>query len=59
MTCYEHPLCEDTPDSKDHGANMVPIWGRQDPCGPHVGPMNFAPYRFLHELSYLGQAEDG
>ena len=23
-------------------ANMGPIWGRQDPGGPHVGPMNFA-----------------
>ena len=21
---------------------MEPIWGRQDPGGPHVGPMNFA-----------------
>ena len=33
-----------TPDSKVqvHGANMGPIWGRQDPGGPHVGPMNFA-----------------
>ena len=31
-----------TPDSKDHGANMGSIWGRQDPGGPHVGPMNFA-----------------
>ena len=31
-----------SPDSKVHGANMVPIWGRQDPDGPHVGPMNFA-----------------
>ena len=30
------------PDSKGHGANMRPIWGRQDPGGPHVGPMNFA-----------------
>ena len=28
------------PDSKVHGANMGPIWGRQDPGGPHVGPMN-------------------
>ena len=27
------------PDSKDHGANMGPIWDRQDPGGPHVGPM--------------------
>ena len=30
------------PDSKVHGANMGPIWGQQDPGGPHVGPMNFA-----------------
>ena len=29
------------PDSKVHGANMGPIWGWQDPDGPHVGPMNF------------------
>ena len=29
------------PDSKVHGANMGPIWGRQDPGGPHVGPINF------------------
>ena len=30
------------PDSKVHGANMGPIWGRKDPGGPHVGPMKFA-----------------
>ena len=30
------------PDSKIYGANMGPIWGRQDPGGPHVGLMNFA-----------------
>ena len=30
------------PNSKVHGANMGPIWGWQDPGGPHVGPMNFA-----------------
>ena len=29
------------PDSKVHGADMGTIWGRQDPDGPHVGPMNF------------------
>ena len=29
------------PDSKVRGANKGPIWGRQDPGGPHVGPMNF------------------
>ena len=33
---------ESTRVSKVHGANMGPIWGRQDPGGPHVGPMNFA-----------------
>ena len=30
------------PDSKVHGINMGPIWGRQDPGGPHVGPMDLA-----------------
>ena len=30
------------PDSKVHGANIGPIWSRQDSGGPHVGPMNFA-----------------
>ena len=40
-----------SPDSKVHGASMGPIWGQQDPDGPHVGPMNFALwviYRYLH-----------
>ena len=30
------------PDGKIHGANMGPIWDRQGPGGPHVGPMTFA-----------------
>ena len=30
------------PNTKVHGANMGPSWGRQDPGGPHVGHMNFA-----------------
>ena len=30
------------PDSMVQGANIGLIWGRQDPGGPHVGPMNFA-----------------
>ena len=30
------------PNSKVHGANMGPIWGRQDPGGPHVDPTSFA-----------------
>ena len=35
-------LIVSVPDSKVQGANMGPIWGRQDPGGSHVGPMNFA-----------------
>ena len=31
-----------SPDSNVHGANMGPIWGRQDRGGPHIGPMIFA-----------------
>ena len=30
------------PDSKVHGANMGPTWGRKAPGGPYVGDMNFA-----------------
>ena len=33
---------ENYPDSKVHGANMEPIWDRQGPGGPHVGPMNLS-----------------
>ena len=35
-------ICITLPDSKAHGANMGPIWDRQDPGGPHAGPMNYA-----------------
>ena len=31
-----------SPDGKVHGANMEPIWGRQDPGEPYVGPKNLA-----------------
>ena len=31
------------------GANMGTIWGRQDPGGPHVGPMNFAIWAALRK----------
>ena len=40
------------PDSKVHGANMGPIWGRQGPGGPHVGPMNFAIWDTLPRMTY-------
>ena len=39
-------------DRKIHGANMGPIWGRQDPGGPHVGPMSFAFWE-LYIYTYL------
>ena len=35
----EYFLLEISPDNKVHGANMGPIWVRQDPGGPHVGSM--------------------
>ena len=41
MKCFSF-LQKTISDSKVHGANMGPTWGRQDPGGPHVGPMNFA-----------------
>ena len=40
------------PDSKVHGANMGSIWGRQDPGGSHVGPMNFAIWACMHVYVY-------
>ena len=33
-------LKQPTSDSKVHGANMGPTWGRQDPGWPHDGPIN-------------------
>ena len=55
-------LNSNNPDSKIHVTSMGPIWGQQDPDGPHVGPMNFAiwegiPYftLFGHLLVFLGQ----
>ena len=39
---HQNSLFSNIPDSKVHGANMGPIWGRQDPGGPHVDPINFA-----------------
>ena len=49
------------PDSKYHGANMGPIWGRQDPCGPHVGSTKFAICGFLFsftEIQHTGFPSD-
>ena len=38
------------PDSKVHGTNMGPIWGRQDPGGPHVGPMKLAIWDLINAV---------
>ena len=40
------------PDSKVHGVNMGPIWGRQDPGGPHVGPMSLAIWANIDNQSF-------
>ena len=38
----KHHEARNVPDSKVHMANMGPTWGRQDPGGFHVGPINLA-----------------
>ena len=45
-------MWEFIPDSKVHGANMGPIWGRQDPGGSHVGPINFAIWDDIIEVHF-------
>ena len=35
-------------DSKVHGAYIGSTWGRQDPGGPHVGPMILAIWDMLY-----------
>ena len=45
--------CYGYPDSKVHGANMGFIWGRQDPGGPLVGPMNFAIWVVVMFTKYI------
>ena len=46
----------DHADSKVYGANMGPTWGRQDPGGPHVGPIYLAiwvHYSPVTSISYI------
>ena len=42
-------------DSKVHGANMDPPWGRQDPGRPHVDPMSLVIRVSLSNLGKLFQ----
>ena len=46
------------PDSNVHGANMGPIWGRQDEGGPHVGPMNFAIWGDMLNIMRVSQTNN-
>ena len=36
---------------------MGPIWGRQDPGGPHVGPINFAIWVTMHNSEQMRWGE--
>ena len=36
-----------------HGANMGPIWGRQDLGGPHVGPMKLVIWVNIETWKYI------
>ena len=38
------------PDSKIHGANMGPTWGRQDPGGTHVCHVNLAIWVYVRRF---------
>ena len=49
---------ESDPESKVHGANMGPIWGRQDKGGPHVGPVNFVFWEAIPVESFLVHKEE-
>ena len=40
-------------DSKVYGANIGPIWGRQDPGGSHVGHMNLAIWAHFPFVGFL------
>ena len=37
---------------------MGPIWGRQDPGGPHVGPMNIASWACSLKQSVFDRARE-
>ena len=58
---------ETYPNSKLHWSDMGPIWGRQDPGGPHVGPINLAIWvtstkhsaHFVHKQRVLMHGHQG
>ena len=49
-------------DSIVHKTSIGTIWGPQDPCGPHVGPMNVAIWgdiSFAHACSVISPFKMG
>ena len=44
------------PANKVHVANMGTIWGREDPVGPRVGPMNLAIWVVLWRAVFAADA---
>ena len=46
ISTWRFEICREWPnitsESKVHVANIEPTWVLSDPCGPHVGPINFA-----------------
>ena len=56
LTDYMPIFIQAIPDSKIQGANVGPTWGRQDPGGPHVGPMNLAIWDGMAPCRYLNQS---
>ena len=46
-------LIRNIPGNKVHEAYMGPTWGRQDPGGPHVGPMNLAIRDVLRDCTFI------
>ena len=45
-----------SPESKIHGANVGPTWGRQAPGGPHVGHMTLAIWVRINRIQLLTYA---
>ena len=57
---HYNPCKRAIPDSKVYGACIGPTWARQDPSGPHVGPMNLVIWdnvsqlgRYRHDASSM------
>ena len=49
---------QQNPDRKVHGANMGPIWGRDDTGEPHDGAMNYAIWAEFILSNGLGVFDD-